>query len=104
MKTLGKTRISERLRLKKINRNESQIRSFHLSSVGAEASSQSLSSSSTVNLLHTIRMGVWNVRNIRFDHSICQLSDELRRLRVSVAALSEVRRPGSGVISVGEYI
>ena len=33
----------------------------------------------------------------------CQLSDELRRLRVSVAALSEVRRPGSGTISVGGY-
>ena len=48
-------------------------------------------------------MGAWNVRTLRHDHSICQLSDELRRLRVSVAALSEVRRPGSGVISVGGY-
>ena len=79
------------------------MRSLHLSSVGAEASSRSLPCGSRVNLRRTIRVGAWNVQTLRHDHSICQLSDELRRLRVSVAALSEVRRPGSGVISVGGY-
>ena len=103
MKTSGQTRTSERRRRKRRSGTGCQMRSLHLSSVGAEASSRSLPCGSRVNLRRTIRVGAWNVRTLRHDHSICQLSDELRRLRVSVAALSEVRRPGSGVISVGGY-
>ena len=103
MKTSAQTLTSERRRRKRRSGTGCQMRSLHLSSVGAEASSRSLSCGSRVNLRQTIRVGAWNVRTLRHDHSICQLSDELRRLRVSVAALSEVRRSGSGVISVGGY-
>ena len=37
------------------------------------------------------------------DSHLPQLSAELRRLGVSVVALSEVRRPGSGWVSGGGY-
>ena len=103
MMTSGQTRTSERRRRNKGCGSGRQTRSLHLTSVGAKVSSRPLSCGSRVNLRRTIRVGAWNVRTLRYDHSICQLSDELRRLRVSVAALSEVRRPGSGEISVGGY-
>ena len=74
-----------------------------MASLGAKVSSRPLSCRSRVNLRRTIRVGAWNVRTLRHDHTICQLSDELRRLRISVAALSEVRRPSSGEINVGGY-
>ena len=103
MMTSGQTRTSERRRRNKGCGSGRQTRSLHLTSVGAKVSSRPLSCRPRVNLRRTIRVGAWNVRTLRYDHSICQLSDELRRLRVSVAALSEVRRPGSGQISVGGY-
>ena len=103
MMTSGQTRTSERRRRKKKSETECQTRGLHLTSVGAKVSSRSLSCGPRVNLRRKIRVGAWNVRTLRYDHTICQLSDELRRLRISVAALSEVRRPGSGVISVGGY-
>ncbi|XP_069994143.1 craniofacial development protein 2-like [Penaeus vannamei] len=40
----------------------------------------------------------------RQDDRLPLLLRELRRLRLEVAALSEVRRPGSGYVSVGGYI
>ena len=39
----------------------------------------------------------------RQNHSIGQLSEELKRLRVSMAAFSEVWRLGQGQIGVGGY-
>ena len=56
-----------------------------------------------LNLRRTVWVGSWNVQTLRQDHSIGQLSEELKRLRVSMVALSEVRRPGQGQIGVGEY-
>ena len=48
-------------------------------------------------------MGAWNVLSLSDDHRLPCLSDELRRLRVDIVGLSEVRRPGSGEISSGCY-
>ena len=45
------------------------------------------------------RVGDWNVRTL----SVAQLTGELSRLRISVAALSEVRWPGSGTTVEGGY-
>ena len=48
-------------------------------------------------------MGAWNVLTLSDDHRLPHLSSELRRLRVDVVGLSEVRRPGSGEISSEGY-
>ena len=51
-------------------------------------------------------MSLSEVRDERTDQRDChipQLSAELRRLGVGGAALSEVRRPGSGRVSGGGY-
>ena len=71
--------------------------------VGAKDSSRPLPGGPRLNLRRAIRVGSWNVRTLREDHSICQLSAELKRLRVQLAALSEVRRLGRGEIRVGGY-
>ena len=73
-------------------------------SSGAEVSSTKRRSP-RLNLRRPTRVGAWNVmalsevldkRTCQRDCHLPQLSAELRRLGVSVAALSEVRRPGSG--------
>ena len=56
-----------------------------------------------LNLRRAIRVGTWNVRSLREDERLPLLSRELGRLGVDVASVSEVRRPGSGVASVGGY-
>ena len=56
-----------------------------------------------LNLRRGVRVGAWNIRSLRQDDRLPLLSRELGKLRVEVAALSEVRRPGSGTISVGGY-
>ena len=48
-------------------------------------------------------MAAWNVLSLRDDDHLPLLSRELGRLGVVIAALSEVRRPKSGEISVGGY-
>ena len=48
-------------------------------------------------------MGAWNALSLQDDARVPALSAELARLGIAVAALSEVRRPGSGEISVGGY-
>ena len=48
-------------------------------------------------------MAAWNVLTLRDNDHLPLLSRELDRLGISVAALSEVRRPKSGEISVGGY-
>ena len=74
-----------------------------MSAAGAKDSPFSVSGGPNLNLRQTVRVGVWNVRTLRQDHSIGQLSWKLLRLRVSVAAFSEVRRLGEGQIGVGGY-
>ena len=56
-----------------------------------------------LNLRRSIRVGAWNVLSLQEDARVPALSAELARLGIAVAALSEVRRPGSGEISVGGY-
>ena len=56
-----------------------------------------------VNLRRALRVGAWNVLSLSDDHRLPCLSDELRKLRVDIVGLSEVRRPGSGEISRGCY-
>ena len=56
-----------------------------------------------LNLRRAIRVGAWNVLSLREDEPLPLLSRELSRLGMEVAALSEVRRPGSGMISEGGY-
>ena len=56
-----------------------------------------------VNLRRPVRVGAWNVRTLRRTGSDVQLAGELARLRISVAALSEVRWPGTGSTSAGGY-
>ena len=57
-----------------------------------------------LNLWRAIRVGAWNIRSLseNFDR-FPLLSRELSLLGVEVAALSEVRKPGSGSISEGGY-
>ena len=61
-----------------------------------------------LNLRRSTRVGAWNVMSLsevrgkrtgQRDCHLLQLSAKLRRLGVSVAALAEVRIPGSGWIS-----
>lgn len=56
-----------------------------------------------VNLRRVLRVGTWNILSLSEDRRLPFLSDELRRLRVDIAGLSEVRRPGNGEISSGGY-
>ena len=65
-----------------------------------------------LNLRRSTAVGAWNVmslyevcgkRTCQRDCHLPQLSAELRRLDVSVAALLGVRRPGSEWVSGGEY-
>ena len=77
---------------------------------GAEVSSTERLS--RLNLRQSTRVGAWNVLSLsdvgdkrtgQMDCHLPHLSAELRRLGVSVAAISEVRRPGSGWVSGGKY-
>merc|ERR1712240_195041 len=63
---------------------------------GAKVSLRPLPGGARVNLRRPVRVGAWNVRTLRRTGSDVQLAGELARLRVSVAALSEVRWPGTG--------
>ena len=56
-----------------------------------------------VNLRRALRVGAWNVLTLADDARLPHLSGELRRLRVDIAGLSEVRRPFSGETSSGGY-
>ena len=56
-----------------------------------------------LNLRRSVRVGAWNVLSLQDDARVPALSAELARLGIAVAALSEVRRPGNGEISVGGY-
>ena len=56
-----------------------------------------------LNLRRSIRVAAWNVLSLQDDSRVPALSAELARLNIAVAALSEVRRPGSGEIRVGGY-
>ena len=48
-------------------------------------------------------MGAWNLLSQREDDYLSPLSSELKHLNISVAALSEDRRPDCGEIMVGGY-
>ena len=98
--------MSGQTRKERRHRNGRSRRGRHPGGVqraGADASSSATPGGCRVNLRRRFRAGAWNVRTLREDFAICQLSAELSRLHVSVAALSEVRRPGTGQISVGGY-
>ncbi len=56
-----------------------------------------------VNLRRALRVGSWNILSLSQDERLPVLSGELKRLGIGVAALSEVRRPGSGETSSGGY-
>lgn len=56
-----------------------------------------------LNLRWAVRLGSWNILSLHEDARLPVLSGELSRLGISIAALSEVRRLGSGEISVGGY-
>ena len=56
-----------------------------------------------VNLGQSLWVGAWNVLSIREDDYLSLLSSELQCLNISIAALSEVRRPDSGEIMAGGY-
>ena len=69
---------------------------------GAEATSAGRRAS-RLNLRRPCRVAAWNVLSLRDDNHLPLLSRELGRLGIAIAALSEVRRPKSGEISVGGY-
>ncbi len=48
-------------------------------------------------------MGAWNVLSLREDDHLSLLSFELKHLNISIAALSEARRPDSGEIMADGY-
>ena len=70
---------------------------------GAASAGVAEVASTRVNLRREVRVRAWNVRSLRQDDRLPLLSRELGRLIVGVAALSEVRRPGSGSTSVDGY-
>ena len=76
---------------------------YGAASVGVAEVAPTRSDCQRLNLRRAVRVGAWNVRSLRQDGRLPLLSRELKRLRVEVVALSEVRRPGSGTISVGGY-
>ena len=47
-------------------------------------------------------MGAWNVLSQREDDHLSLLSSELQHFNIGIAALSEVQRPDSGEIMVGD--
>ena len=53
-----------------------------------------------VKLRRSFRVGAWNVISQREDDHLPLLSSELKRLDIGIAALSEVRRPDCGEITV----
>ena len=67
---------------------------------GAEVSS-SRRRSPWVNLRRCLRVDAWNVLSRREDDHLFLLSSELKRVDISIAALSEVRRPDCGEIMAG---
>ena len=69
---------------------------------GAEVSS-TRRQSPLVNLRRSLWVGAWNVLSQREDDHLSRLSSELKRLDISIAALSEVRRPDCGEIMAGGY-
>ena len=69
---------------------------------GAEVSS-TRRRSPWVNLRRSLRVGAWNALSLREDDYLSQLSSELKRLNIAIAALSEVQRPDSGEIMEGGY-
>ena len=69
---------------------------------GAEVSS-TRRRSPRVNLRWSFQVGAWNVLSLRADDHLSLLSSELKRLDISIAALSDVRRPDCGEIMVGVY-
>ena len=56
-----------------------------------------------VNLRRSLQVGAWNVLSLREDDHLSMLSSELKRLDISIVALSEVRRQDCGEIMVGGY-
>ncbi|XP_069972238.1 uncharacterized protein [Penaeus vannamei] len=56
-----------------------------------------------LNLRWEVRVGAWNIRSLCQNDWLPLLSRELGRPRVELAALSEVRKPGSGRDSVSGY-
>ena len=76
---------------------------YGAASVGVAEVASTRSDCQRLNLRREVRVGAWNVRSLRQDDRLPLLSRELGRLRVEVAALSEVRRPGSGMTCVGGY-
>ena len=58
---------------------------------------------SGLNPRRSFRVGTLNVLSLSDDNKLPILSEELRRLKVEIAGLSEVRRPGSGEISSSGY-
>ena len=59
--------------------------------------------SSQVNRRWSLLVGVWNVLSQREDDHLSLLSTELKRLDISIAALSEVQRQDCSEIMAGGY-
>lgn len=70
---------------------------------GGAKESSALEQKPGFNLRRALRVGTWNVLTLSDDNRLPVLSSELSKLKVEIAALSEVRRPGSGSISAGGY-
>ena len=56
-----------------------------------------------VNLRRALRVGAWNIRSLSETERLPLLSLELEKLGIAIAALSEVRWPGSGENGEGGY-
>ena len=61
------------------------------------------SPNSRINLRRQLHVGAWNIQSLSDDDRLPVLSAELRRMKLAIAALSEVRRPGEGTTSSGGY-
>ena len=102
MTTLGQSRKDPQRLTAEGNHGTTPVTVGRMGRGGAEATSAGLRAS-RFNLRRSCRVAAWNVLTLRDDDHLPLLSRELGRLGIAIAALSEVRRPKSGEISVGGY-
>lgn len=77
--------------------------SCHLLIYGEAEVASARSNCLRFNLRQAVWVGAWNIWSLQQDEGLLLLSRELKWLGVEVAALSEVRRPDGGTVSMGGY-
>ena len=103
MKTAGQSLRDPRRRIRRKPRSKQVGLGVGVSRAGGAEASSTCPLLPRLNLRQSVRVGAWNVLSLQEDARLPAMSMELARLGIAVAALSEVRRPAAGEISVGGY-